>query len=40
MPRSTAASKAAIGPLNTSKNKTINILTPSAELTAANTKIK
>ena len=40
MPKSTAVSKTAIEPLNTSKNKIINVLTPQAELAAANTKIK
>jgi hypothetical protein len=35
MPRNTAA-----GPLNTSKDKTITVLTPQAELAAANAKIK
>ena len=40
MPRNIAAIKAAIGPLNTSKDKIINILTPQAKLIAANTKIK
>ena len=40
MPRNTAASKLAAGPLNSSKNKTITILTPRAKLVAANTKIK
>ena len=40
MPRSTAASKAVIGPLNTFKNEIINVLTPQAELAVANTKIK
>ena len=40
MPRNTAASKLAAGPLNGSKDKTITVLTPQAELTAANTKIK
>ena len=40
MLRNIAASKAAVGPSNTSKNKIINILTPQAELVAANTKIK
>ena len=34
------ASKVAAGPLNTFKNKIINILTPQAEFVAANTKIK
>ena len=40
MPRNTAAGKAAIGPLNTSNSKTVNVLNPQQELTAANTKIK
>ena len=40
MPKNTAASKMAVGPLNSSKNKTITILTPQAEFMAANTKIK
>ena len=40
MPRNIAASKSAVGPLNTSDNKIITILTPQAELMAANTKIK
>jgi len=40
MLRNTIASKAAIGPLNTSNNKTIIVLTPYIELIAANTKIK
>ena len=40
MPRNIVASKAAVGPLNTSKNKIINVLTPQAELAAANAKIK
>ena len=40
MPRNTAASKLAAGPLNGSKDKTITVLTPQAELTAANTEIK
>jgi hypothetical protein len=40
MPRNTAASKTAAGPLNTSKDKTVTILTPQAELAAANTEIK
>ena len=40
MPKNIAAIKAAAGPSNTSKDKTINILTPQAEFTAANTKIK
>src|ERR1700733_3902994 len=40
MPRNTVAGKAAIGPANASDKETINILTPQAELTAANAKIK
>ena len=40
MLRNIVAGKAAIGPLNTSNNKTITILTPQAEFIAANTKIK
>ena len=40
MPRNTAASKAAVEPLNTSDNKTVNVLNPQAELVVANTKIK
>jgi len=40
MPQNTAASKAAAGPANTLDKKTINVLTPQAELTAANTEIK
>ena len=40
MPRNTAAGKAAAGPANTSNSKTVAILTPQEELTAANTKIK
>ena len=40
MPRNIAASKAAIGPLNTSNSKIITILTPQEELMAANAKIK
>ena len=40
MPRNTVASKSAIGPLNTSKDKIITVLTPKAELIAANTEIK
>ena len=40
MLRNTAASKSATGPSNSSKDKTITILTPQAELTAANAKIK
>jgi hypothetical protein len=39
MLRNIAASKIATGPLNTSKDKTITILTPSAELAAANAEI-
>ena len=40
MPRNTAASKSAAGPLNTSKDKTVTVLTPKAELIVVNTKIK
>ena len=40
MPKNIAAIKAAAGPSNTFENKVINILTPQAELTAVNTKIK
>ena len=40
MLRNTIASKLAAGPLNTSKDKIITILTPEAELIAANTEIK
>ena len=40
MPRNTAASKTAAGPLNTSKDKTITVLTPQAEFMAANAEIK
>jgi hypothetical protein len=40
MPRNTVVGKAAIGPTNASDEETINILTPYAELTAANTEIK
>ena len=40
MLRNIAVSKAAVGPLNTSDNKIVNVLNPQAELVAANTKIK
>ena len=40
MLRNTAASKFAIRPLNTSKDKIITILTFKAEFIVANTKIK
>ena len=40
MPQTTAAGKAAVGPSNISKNKTINVSTPQAELAAANAKIE
>ena len=40
MPRNTIAGKVAIGPLNTSKDKIITVLTFKAEFIAANTKIK
>ena len=40
MLRNTVASKTAAGPLNTSKDETVTVLTPQAELAAANAKIK
>ena len=40
MPRNIVAGKAAAGPLNTSNSKTITVLTPQEELTAANAEIK
>ena len=40
VPRNTAANKMAVGLLNSSKDEIITILTPQAELMAANTKIK
>ena len=40
MPKNTAASKAAAGPLNTLNNEIVNVLNPQVELAAANTKIK
>jgi len=40
MPRTTAAGKAATGPLNTLDEETINVSTPQAELAAANAEIK
>ncbi len=40
MLRNTAAGKAAVGPSNTSDSEIITILTPQAELTEANAKIK
>jgi hypothetical protein len=40
MPRNTVASKTAAGPSNTSKDKTITVPTPQAELTTANAEIK
>jgi len=40
MPRNTAASKAAVGPINTSNGKIVAVLTPQEELAAANAKIK
>ena len=40
MLRNTAASKAAVGPLNTLDNKIVNVLNPQAELVVTNTKIK
>ena len=40
MPRNIVVSKTAAGPLNSSKDETIAVLTPQAELTAANAEIK
>ena len=40
MLRNTAASKAAVGPLNTLDDKTVNVLNPQAELAVANAEIK
>jgi hypothetical protein len=40
MLRNTAAGKVAVGPLNTLDEETINVLTPQAELIAANAEIK
>jgi hypothetical protein len=40
MPRNTVASKTAAGPLNTSKDETVTVSTPQAELAAANAEIK
>src|ERR1700722_20391206 len=40
MPQNTAAGKATVGPANASDKETINVLTPQAELAAANAKIK
>ena len=40
MLRNTAASKTAAGPLNASKDEIITVLTPQAELAAANAEIK
>ena len=40
MPRNIVADKVAIGPANALDEETINILTPQAELTIANTEIK
>ena len=40
MLRNTAASKAAIGPLNTLDYEIVNVLNPQVKLIAANTKIK
>jgi hypothetical protein len=40
MPQNTAAGKAAAGPTNTLDEETINVLTPQAELAAANAEIK
>ena len=40
MLRNTAASKAAVGPLNTSNSEIITVLTPQEELMAANAEIE
>jgi len=40
MLRNTAASKATVGPANTSNSEIVAILTPQEELVVANTKIK
>jgi hypothetical protein len=40
MPRNTVASKTAAGPLNIFKDETVTVLTPQAELAAANAEIK
>jgi len=40
MPRNIVASKAAVGPANTSNSKIVAVLTPQEELAVANTKIK
>ena len=40
MPRNIVASKAAVGPINTSNSKTVTVLTPQEELVAANAKIE
>jgi hypothetical protein len=40
MPQNTVVGKAAAGPTNASDEEIINILTPYAELTTANTEIK
>jgi hypothetical protein len=40
MPRNIVVGKAAVGPTNASNEEIINILTPYAELAAANTEIK
>ena len=40
MPRNTAAGKATIGPANALDEETINVLTPQAELAAANAEIE
>ena len=40
MLRNIVVGKAAIGPANASDEETINVLTPQAELAAANTEIK
>jgi hypothetical protein len=40
MLRNTVASKIAAGPLNTSKDEIVTVLTPQAELVVANAEIK
>ena len=40
MLRNIVVGKAAVGPLNTSNSEIVTVLTPQAELAAANTKIK
>ena len=40
MPQNIVVGKAAVGPVNTLDEETINVLTPYTELIAANTEIK